>query len=405
MQSYCYHIKFELYPSPDPTPTSSSEARGSDDHTALDEESIWVPNASASIFDDLPSHPKTSGRRRDRDIPVALGRNAAREALAPSTGGVGSAVIDCGASRAVTGSGDEENDEEGNSRRSRRKNLVFLSERQWRARAKSSPPPRFSAGIGPRTAAKDWRFGKIRIESFDRVTRGAVGRSVDGNMAGERSGQQPAPAASLGPNLGGIGQATKGRYMQLETKNTEAGWGVVHLYRESDESNALRALPESGAGEGEGGGANIASGSGSRSGNEDDGTILCIPAVPSYLSPSDFLGFIGEKWRGDVSHYRMVMTSRLSRYMVLMKFRNSKIAEQWRKEFDGKPFDSVEVRISNPRRVGTWATNNAHSPRYAMSHLSSRSQLKHQVAQTPSRRHHTIAVTSTDHLPRRLSAR
>jgi len=72
---------------------------------------------------------------------------------------------------------------------------------------------------------------------------------------------------------------------------------------------------------------------------------LCVPAVPSYMSPSDFLGFVGEKWRGDVSHYRMVMTSRMSRYMVLMKFRDAKRARQFRKEFDGRPFDSVEVSI------------------------------------------------------------
>jgi BRCA1-associated protein len=78
-------------------------------------------------------------------------------------------------------------------------------------------------------------------------------------------------------------------------------------------------------------------------GGDEEGTILCVPAVPSYMSPSDFLGFIGEKWRGYVSHYRMVMTSRMNRYMVLMKFRDSRRAREWRKEFDGKPFDSVEV--------------------------------------------------------------
>jgi BRCA1-associated protein len=61
------------------------------------------------------------------------------------------------------------------------------------------------------------------------------------------------------------------------------------------------------------------------------------------MSPSDFLGFVGEKWRGYVSHYRMVLTDGMSRYMVLMKFRDGRRAREWRKEFDGKPFDSVEV--------------------------------------------------------------
>lgn len=155
---------------------------------------------------------------------------------------------------------------------------------------------------------------------------------VEGSAGG---GAQP--AASLGPNLGGMGQATKGRYvpLNLETKNTEAGWGIVHLYREADEEAALKANPEGGDGGGE------------------DGMILCIPAVPSYLSPRDFLGFIGEKWRGDVCHYRMVMTSRMGRYMVLMKFRDERIAKEWRREFDGKPFDSlkeVSLMVRNRER-------------------------------------------------------
>ncbi|KAK0708243.1 hypothetical protein B0H67DRAFT_589714 [Lasiosphaeris hirsuta] len=41
----------------------------------------------------------------------------------------------------------------------------------------------------------------------------------------------------------------------------------------------------------------------------------------------------------------MIMTSRLSRYMVLMKYRNARIARDWRKEFDGKPFDDIGSEI------------------------------------------------------------
>jgi BRCA1-associated protein len=147
------------------------------------------------------------------------------------------------------------------------------------------------------------------------------------------------PAAPLGPNLGGPGQATKARYIPLETKNTEIGWGIVHLYRENDESPALNAALSS---EDETGKTAEASSSDTVTG-DGDGAVLCIPSVPSYLSPSDFLGFVGENWREDVSHYRMVMTSRLNRYMVLMKFRDEGRAKAWRKEFDGKVFNSMEV--------------------------------------------------------------
>ncbi len=74
-----------------------------------------------------------------------------------------------------------------------------------------------------------------------------------------------------------------------------------------------------------------------------DCTTLCIPAVPSYLTPSDFLGFVGEKTREEVSHFRMVMTGRMNRYLVLMKFRDGNAARRWRKEWDGKVFNSMEV--------------------------------------------------------------
>ena len=138
----------------------------------------------------------------------------------------------------------------------------------------------------------------------------------------------------MGPNLGGVGQATKARYIELETKNTNAGWGIVHLYREGEEPRHAE-LPTS----------EPPAASDATATDSDDAmsTILCIPAVPSYLTPSDFLGFVGEKWRGDVSHYRMVMTSKMNRYMVLMKFKDEWRASCWRKEFDGKAFDSLGV--------------------------------------------------------------
>jgi BRCA1-associated protein len=77
--------------------------------------------------------------------------------------------------------------------------------------------------------------------------------------------------------------------------------------------------------------------------DEQDYTTLCIPAVPSYLTPSDFLGFVGEKTREQVSHFRMVMTGRMNRYLVLMKFRDGEAAKRWKTEWDGKVFNSMEV--------------------------------------------------------------
>jgi BRCA1-associated protein len=75
----------------------------------------------------------------------------------------------------------------------------------------------------------------------------------------------------------------------------------------------------------------------------EDTTVLCIPAVPSYMTPSDFLGWVGENTREEVSHFRMVMTGRLNRYLVLMKFRDGAVARTWRDTWDGKVFNGMEV--------------------------------------------------------------
>ncbi len=195
---------------------------------------------------------------------------------------------------------------------------------------------------------------------------------------------------------------TKAQYVPLDTKNTEVGWGIVHLYREGEEPETLGPYPSPEAAGGSGGTSASASASASASTNtstgEDDGAILCIPAVPSYLSPSDFLGFIGEKWRGDVSHYRMVMTSRMNRYMVLMKFRDKWRAMDWRKEFDGKVFNSMVVRIRTqaldlPYRLLTQQVLTPRSPRFAMSPSSSRSRSRPRASREP-RRQRSRAIPS-----------
>ncbi|TLD14327.1 uncharacterized protein PgNI_04197 [Pyricularia grisea] len=389
MPFYNYHLKFELYPNPDLEATLS--------HYDKDPANIWLPTDAAGIFGQLPSHPRihsataggkstwtTSAARsvtdtRDKTwahdyIPAEDRRQIQQHH---------SQVIDCGPSRLVqrglstsTGETDAES------------NITHVSERQFRARSQSIPAPKFTAGLRPKTAAKDWRFGRINIESFDLdgdetdTTAGKGGLGMLGNNTGQKMVESNAeasgaasgstsntagvmPAASLGPTLGGAAQATRARYVPLETKNTEIGWGIVHLYREGSDGSSSKATASS-------------VDKGIEGVNDDDGTILCIPAVPGYLSPSDFLGFVGEKWRGDVSHYRMVMTSRMNRYMVLMKFRDAKRAKEWRKEFDGKVFNSLEAEICHVTYIKsiTVETPTKPVPRFSEPSSSVSSSLK-----------------------------
>ena len=169
---------------------------------------------------------------------------------------------------------------------------------------------------GTAKAVRDWRFGRVRVEAWNMPPTPPPSTSTERKE--ETSG--------MGSGLVEAGRVTKAEFRALEGKNTEIGWGVVHLYRDGEESAGLWSV----------GGEEVYDG-------EEDCTTLCIPAVPSYLTPSDFLGFVGEKTRGVVSHFRMVMTGRMNRYLVLMKFRDGGVAKRWRAEWDGKVFNSMEV--------------------------------------------------------------
>lgn len=192
------------------------------------------------------------------------------------------------------------------------------------------PPPARSShnrtkSLGKEKAAPscasvpDWRFGRINVQSIDMATNSAAAPTLK-----ERSGVAVGAAAA------------KARFTPHKTKNTEFGYGVVHLYREAYETSGLYSAAatqkeEEGVEDG--------------SGDEEDEAIttVAVLAVPSYMTPSDFMGFVGEKTRDHVSHFRMIRTGKVNRYMVLMKFRHKDDAQTFVKEFNGKVFNSMEV--------------------------------------------------------------
>jgi BRCA1-associated protein len=181
-------------------------------------------------------------------------------------------------------------------------------------------------------------------------------------------------AAGIGTDILG-GLRTKGRYIPLDQQITDSIWGIVHLYRDTHETPNLSRdddyptylkgsaaaarnpgeqqatlrghLPGVATAGGSAAGATAypfpATTSSSALHPDEDCTTLCILAVPSYLSPPDFLGYVGEETRDEVSHFRMIRTARANRYMVLMKFRSGRKAVEWQKEWNGKVFNSMEV--------------------------------------------------------------
>ena len=188
------------------------------------------------------------------------------------------------------------------------------------------------------TEPYDWRCGKILSQGI-RMAR------VSKDATSETSPDDPTLLKHAIP-AGAGGGATKGRFEPLDSEEKELGWGAIRLYRDGQETSGLYDEPTMAKGP-----RASKAGQADQQGDvpafkDEDCTTLCILAVPSYLTPSDFLGFVGEKTRDEVSHFRMVRTERSNRYMVLMKFRNGRKAREWRREWNGKAFDGMEVLLS-----------------------------------------------------------
>ena len=189
------------------------------------------------------------------------------------------------------------------------------------------------------SVSQDWRYDKILIQD---ITMAATEANTNKHEAGIDSTRKITNGISAGPG----GLATKGRYEPCDLDQEELGWGVVRLYRDSEETPGLYDEPATAKHSKAGRSLSRKETDEQPTFRDEDCTTLCILAVPSYLTPSDFLGFVGEKTRDVVSHFRMIRTERGNRYMVLMKFRNGKNARQWRREWNGKAFDGMEVCLS-----------------------------------------------------------
>ena len=204
--------------------------------------------------------------------------------------------------------------------------------------------------IGPTKLTDDWRYSSIELQTVTMQSAGSYSSSInpDRNSPNKSTDSSSTTPRSPSAFTNGIstGLTTKARFEPLEATDTqELGWGIIRLYRDGEETEGLYDAP-----------SNTAASKRAKSGHttstrtqsqeqsfrDEDCTTLCILAVPSYMTPSDFLGFVGEKTREAVSHFRMVRTGRGNRYMVLMKFRSGKVARTWRREWNGRQFDGME---------------------------------------------------------------
>lgn len=166
----------------------------------------------------------------------------------------------------------------------------------------------------------DWRFSSIDVSGFDMVPK------PSGGAAATATAQQQRARSKSATNR----EYVKGHFM---------GYGVIRLYRDGDvdetedddeENNALYEDPDPAHGK-------------TLSNSISDDTVCAILAVPSYLTPYDFMEFIGASARDSVSHIRMVRTAETNKYMALLKFRTPAAMHQFHAEYNGRLFNSMEA--------------------------------------------------------------
>lgn len=80
---------------------------------------------------------------------------------------------------------------------------------------------------------------------------------------------------------------------RMEEKTVQLGYGVLHLYRDFD-TVSEQDLPDTKIAKDES--LNIVS---------DQDTVICILAVPSYMSYKDFTDFLGSA-NSNITHYRFI---------------------------------------------------------------------------------------------------
>jgi len=291
MPSYYFHLAFELYHQS--LASSVSERPASPAFT--EQPASYNPPQNLDIFtSNLPDHPPWTAvlapRKEFRRTRSGLGQHHHERSS-------------CGQAR----------------RRSSSKTTSNDSKLTIRDKKGCSPEPHLvqESTAGSLGVQTDWRFAKLCIDSIDMEPGDSQARVE------ARPSQRPtAPGATL---------PLTARYTPTNPKTTQFGWGIVHLYRDEDE------IPEIGI-----------PGQESKIDEEaafldKDCTTLCILAVPSYMTPSDLLGWVGEDTRDLVSHFRLVRSDRSNRFMVLLKLRESDAAVKWQRNWNGKLFNSMEV--------------------------------------------------------------
>ncbi|EGN96579.1 hypothetical protein SERLA73DRAFT_93073 [Serpula lacrymans var. lacrymans S7.3] len=185
------------------------------------------------------------------------------------------------------------------------------------------PTTRRNALFNP--AHRDYRFGPIRVDwvDFENMSTGVyTGKEKE-------SGRGPATA-----------QFTP--HARTKSGSTNLPEGTVHVFRDCTRRDDGKAATSYSS-------APIATPVKSLSESEN-GVVLAVLAVPSWMTPSDFLGFVAPAAEG-MAHLRIIRDSVPNRSLVIMNFRQAQEATEFIEAYNGKLFNSMDPETCHVVRV------------------------------------------------------
>ncbi|EKM81812.1 hypothetical protein AGABI1DRAFT_118883 [Agaricus bisporus var. burnettii JB137-S8] len=161
----------------------------------------------------------------------------------------------------------------------------------------------------------DHRFGPLRIDWMDFEIDGATDRRPFGKEKQSKRG--PAEATFVSKPRSKFG-------------STDLPEGVIHIFRDAENKPSpeeltkptTEPLPQ----------------------DEDAGVTLGVLAIPSWMTSSDFLDFIGPAVEG-IAHLRLIRDSEPNRSIGLIRFTNPADAADFIEIYNGKQFNSLEPEI------------------------------------------------------------
>ncbi|KII85840.1 hypothetical protein PLICRDRAFT_44258 [Plicaturopsis crispa FD-325 SS-3] len=166
---------------------------------------------------------------------------------------------------------------------------------------------------------KDYRFGPIRIDWVDFETMSK-------------------PAYTAGKEKEQRGQTTATFVARTKAGSTNLPEGTVHIFRDSNKKSSASGEIEA------------AASSSPLPMDDAGGVTLGVLAVPSWMTPSDFLTFVAPAADG-MSHLRMIRDSAPNRSMVIIQFPKAEDAAEFTEAYNGKPFNSMEPETCHVVRI------------------------------------------------------